>query len=137
MSSHPRTAARSGAYTALLLTLSVLLSLLIPATAAQADTGAAPAAAAAAPADEDCSVLPLSAFGEAAPAEGAVTVPADGTACLTITAEAPGLHKVVLIDSAANTYAHVFDATRRSTATPPSGAPAGANCPVREPSRSG
>ncbi|MER8086128.1 hypothetical protein ABTZ57_13500 [Streptomyces sp. NPDC094048] len=109
MSSHPRAAARSGAYTALLLTLSVLLSLLIPATAAQADTGAAPAAAAAAPADGDCSVLPLSAFGAAAPTEGAVTVPADGTACLTITADAPGLHKVVLIDSAANTYAHVFD----------------------------
>ncbi|MFF9508061.1 hypothetical protein ACF1BU_19850 [Streptomyces sp. NPDC014724] len=109
MSSHSRTAARSGAYTALLLTLSVLLSLLIPATAAQAYAGAAPAAAAAAPADEDCSVLPLSAFGEAAPAEGAVTVPADGTACLTITADEPGLHKVVLIDSAANTYAHVFD----------------------------
>ncbi|MEU0832373.1 hypothetical protein [Streptomyces sp. NPDC005969] len=110
MPSHPRTAARSAAYTALLLTLSVLLSLLIPATAAQAYAGAAaPAATAAASGEEDCSVLPLSGFGEAAPAEGAVTIPADGTVCLAFTAEAPGLHKVVVSDSAANTYAHVYD----------------------------
>ncbi|MCX4796808.1 hypothetical protein OG497_22625 [Streptomyces sp. NBC_01242] len=110
MPNRPGTAARFAAHTALLLTLSVLLSLLIPAGAGRAYAAeAAPAPAAAAPADENCAALPLSAFGEDVPAEGVVTVPSDGTACLTITAEAPGLHKVVLIDSAANTYAHVFD----------------------------
>ncbi|MFE7042016.1 hypothetical protein ACFU9X_21990 [Streptomyces atratus] len=111
MPNRPCTAARSAAYTALLLTLSVLLSLLIPAGTGPAYAAeAAPASAAAAPADENCDALPLSAFGEAAPAEGTVTIPADGTACLTITAEAPGLHKVVLIGgNAGNTYADVFD----------------------------
>ncbi|MFC5912537.1 hypothetical protein [Streptomyces pulveraceus] len=96
---------RSAAYAALLLALSVLLSLLIPAGAAQAY---APAAAADAPADEDCAALPLSGFGEAAPAEGRPTVPGYGTACFTITAGAAGLHKVVLAGGA-NTYASVFD----------------------------
>ncbi|MGW3659882.1 hypothetical protein ACWD6R_31445 [Streptomyces sp. NPDC005151] len=110
MPNYPCKGARSAAYTALLLALSVLVSLLIPAGAAQAYAGAAaPAAKAATPADENCAALPLSAFGEAAPAEGAVTIPANGTVCLTVTAEAPGLHKIVLADSAPNTYAHVFD----------------------------
>ncbi|MEE1807703.1 hypothetical protein [Streptomyces sp. BE133] len=111
MPNRPCTDARSAAYTALLLTLSVLLSLLIPAGAGPAYAAeAAPASAAAAPADDNCDALPLSAFGEAAPAEGTMTIPADGTACLTITAEAPGLHKVVLIGgNAGNTYADVFD----------------------------
>ncbi|MER5357747.1 hypothetical protein [Streptomyces sp. NPDC002785] len=111
MPSHPRTAARSVAYTALLLALSVLLSLLIPATAAQAyAAGAAPVPAADATADEDCPALPLSGFGEAAPAEGRPTIPGDGTACFTFTAGAAGLHKVVLVGGAnASTYTHVYD----------------------------
>lgn len=110
MPNYPRTAARSersAAYAALLLALSVLLSLLIPATAAQAY---APTAAADAPSDEDCAALPLSGFGEAAPAEGKPTIPGDGTACFTFTAGAAGLHKVVLVGGAnASTYTHVYD----------------------------
>ncbi|MFD4762331.1 hypothetical protein ACFWOJ_26735 [Streptomyces sp. NPDC058439] len=111
MPNRPGAAARFAARTALLLTLSVLLSLLIPAGAGRAYAAeAAPARAAAAPADENCAALPLSAFGEAAPAEGAVTIPPNETVCLTITAEAPGLHKVGLIGgNAGNTYAQVFD----------------------------
>ncbi|MGW2179148.1 hypothetical protein ACWCXX_13855 [Streptomyces sp. NPDC001732] len=111
MPNHPRTAARSArsvgsaAYAALLLSLSVLLSLLLPAGAARA--AGAPAAA---PAAEDCAALPLSAFGEAAPAEGTLTIPGDGTACLTITAKAAGLHKLLLVGAAgASTYAEVLD----------------------------
>ncbi|MFJ5129392.1 hypothetical protein ACIP80_30440 [Streptomyces sp. NPDC088555] len=114
MPNHPRTAARSGrsgrsaAYAVLLLALSVLLSLLIPATAAQAYAPAAKAAGA--PADEDCAVLPLSGYNEAASAEGKPVIPGDGTVCYTITAEAAGMHKVVLIGGAdAGTYATVYD----------------------------
>ncbi|MCX4396004.1 hypothetical protein [Streptomyces sp. NBC_01767] len=122
MSNHPRTAARSGgsggsaAYAALLLALSVLLSLLIPAGAAQAYAPAATApdatveVAADATADEDCAVLPLSGFGEAAPAEGRPTIPGDTTACFTFTAETAGLHKVVVVGGAnGSTYASVLD----------------------------
>ncbi|MEE1769677.1 hypothetical protein PUR34_16370 [Streptomyces sp. JV185] len=114
MPNHPRTAARSGrsaaaaAYATLSLVLSVLLSLLIPASAAQAYAPAATAADATA--DEDCTALPLSGFGEAAPAEGRPTIPGDGTVCFTITAGAAGLHKVVVVGGAdARTYARVFD----------------------------
>ncbi|MFD7615984.1 hypothetical protein [Streptomyces sp. NPDC059802] len=114
MPNYSRTAARSGrpaAYAALLLALSVLLSLLIPATAAQAYAPTAAAdAPSGAPADEDCAALPLSGFGEAAPAEGKPTIPGDGTACFTFTAGAAGLHKVVLVGGAnASTYTHVYD----------------------------
>ncbi|MFD0341682.1 hypothetical protein ACFVH0_23900 [Streptomyces sp. NPDC127117] len=110
MPNHPRAAARTGrpvgsaAYAALLLALSVLLPLLVPASAAQAYAPAATAA------DEDCAALPLSGFGEAAPARGRPTIPGDGTACFTFTAEAAGLHKVVVVGGAnASTYASVFD----------------------------
>ncbi|MFH8517458.1 hypothetical protein ACH4CE_20650 [Streptomyces gelaticus] len=117
MPSYPRTAARSGraarpaAYAVLLLALSVLLPLLIPASAAQAYAPTAAAGATAEPtAGEDCAVLPLSGFGEAASAEGKPTIPGDGTACFTFTADAAGLHKVVLVGgTAASTYAHVYD----------------------------
>ncbi|MGW9117175.1 hypothetical protein ACWGRV_11090 [Streptomyces sp. NPDC055663] len=114
MPNHPRTAARSGrsaataAYATLLLVLSVLLSSLLPASAAQAYAPAAMSADATA--DEDCAALPLSGFGEAAPAEGRPTIPGDSTVCFTIAAGAAGLHKVVVVGGAdASTYAHVFD----------------------------
>ncbi|MFE2055418.1 hypothetical protein [Streptomyces sp. NPDC059446] len=102
---HPvGTAARTAVRTALLLTLSVLLSLVLPAGAAQA-SGRSPAAAAG-----DCASLPLSSFGEAAPAEGTVEVPADGTVCFTVTVEQPGLHRLLMAGSGAeNTYPSVFD----------------------------
>lgn len=105
---HPScTAARNAAYTALLLTLSVLLSLLLPAGSAQASTTGTVAAVAA---DEECAALPLSSFGEAAPAEGTVDIPADGTVCFTVTVEHPGLHRLLTSGSGTeNTYASVFD----------------------------
>ncbi|MEV7699585.1 hypothetical protein AB0O62_23975 [Streptomyces sp. NPDC086779] len=101
------TAARSAACTALLLTLSVLLSLVLPAGAAQAAvTGATGVTAA----GEDCTALPLSAFGEAAPAEGTVDVPADGTVCFTVDVEQPGLHRLIVTGAGTeNTYPSVFD----------------------------
>ncbi|MCX5111333.1 hypothetical protein OOK13_22845 [Streptomyces sp. NBC_00378] len=111
MPSHPHTAARSrrsAAYAALLLALSVLLPLLVPASAAQAYAPAVTAADA--PVDENCPVLPLSGFGEAAPAQGRPTIPGDGTACFTFTAGVAGLHKVVLVGGAnASTYFSVYD----------------------------
>ncbi|MFG3529726.1 hypothetical protein ACGF8B_23675 [Streptomyces sp. NPDC047917] len=98
----------SAAYAVLLLALSVLLSLLIPATAAQAYAPAAKAAGA--PAAEDCVALPLSGYNEAAPAGGKPVIPGDGTVCYTITAEAAGMHRVVLVGGAdAGTYVTVFD----------------------------
>ncbi|WP_392840829.1 hypothetical protein [Streptomyces sp. LN500] len=111
MPHHPCTTARTAAYTALMLTLAVLLSLLLPAGAAQAYApGAAPAPSAAAPADGDCSVLPLSAFGEAASAAGTVTIPGQESVCFTFTAEAPGLYRLLLVGgNAGDTYASVFD----------------------------
>ncbi|MET7860911.1 hypothetical protein ABZS81_27640 [Streptomyces sp. NPDC005318] len=111
MPHHPFTTARTAAYTAWMLTLTVLLSLLLPAGAAYAYApSGAPAPAAAAPADGDCSVLPLSAFGEAASAAGTVTIPGQESVCFTFTAEAPGLHRLLLVNgNAGNTYASVFD----------------------------
>ncbi|MEU9619813.1 hypothetical protein [Streptomyces sp. NPDC048155] len=79
MPSYPRTAARSersagsAAYATLLLALSVLFALLIPAGAAQAY---APTAAADTTADEDCAALPLSGLDED-DSEGCV-LPGDG-----------------------------------------------------------
>ncbi|MFJ4574458.1 hypothetical protein ACIP4W_24075 [Streptomyces sp. NPDC088846] len=89
MPSYPRTAARSersagsAAYATLLLALSVLFALLIPAGAAQAyaptaaaDTRADTTAAADTTADEDCAALPLSGLDED-DSEGCV-LPGDG-----------------------------------------------------------
>ncbi|MFF1460142.1 hypothetical protein [Streptomyces sp. NPDC058330] len=102
------TAARTAAYTALLLTLSVLLSSLLPLGSARAATTGTTVAA---EATEDCSTaLPLSSFGEAAPAQGTVDFPADGTVCFTVTVEQPGLHRLLKTGSGSeNTYASVFD----------------------------
>lgn len=61
-------------------------------------------------AGEDCTALPLSAFGEAAPAEGTVDVPADGTVCFTVDVEQPGLHRLIVTGAGTeNTYPSVFD----------------------------
>ncbi|MFD7278308.1 FG-GAP-like repeat-containing protein [Streptomyces sp. NPDC059862] len=116
------TRGRSAAHTALLftLTLSVLLSALLPVGAAQASDGATTAAttsatatdstassAPAATAAEDCAILPLAPFGDPGSAVGKATVPADGSACFTFTAEQPGLHRVLTERTA--TAAQVFD----------------------------
>ncbi|MEW1758704.1 hypothetical protein AB0393_19610 [Streptomyces cyaneofuscatus] len=89
MPRHLCTTARSAAYTALLLALTVLLSLLAPMGTAQANPPAPPAAT------EDCPAFPLSAFGEAAPEGNTLTLPAEGKACYTFTVEKPGLHRLV------------------------------------------
>ncbi|WP_334666289.1 hypothetical protein [Streptomyces cyaneofuscatus] len=92
MPRHLCTTARSAAYTALLLALTVLLSLLAPMGTAQANP---PAPSAPPAATEDCPAFPLSAFGEAAPEGNTLTLPAEGTACYTFTVEKPGLHRLV------------------------------------------
>ncbi|WP_405508710.1 hypothetical protein OG323_22030 [Streptomyces cyaneofuscatus] len=92
MPRHLCTTARSAAYTALLLALTVLLSLLAPMGTAQANTPAAPAPPAG---TEDCPAFPLSAFGEAAPEGNTLTLPAEGTACYTFTVDKPGMHRLV------------------------------------------
>ncbi len=89
MPRHLCTTARSAAYTALLLALTVLLSLLAPMGTAQANTRAATADT------ENCPSFPLSAFGEAAPEGNTLTLPAEGTACYTFTVEKPGMHRLV------------------------------------------
>ncbi|WP_145500526.1 hypothetical protein [Streptomyces sp. CFMR 7] len=92
MPRHLWTTARSAAYTALLLTFTVLLSLLVPAGTAQADTVVPTATT---PAAGECPAFPLSAYGEPAPAAGTVTLPGEGTACFTLTVEKPGLHRIM------------------------------------------
>ncbi|MFJ9108753.1 hypothetical protein [Streptomyces sp. NPDC102283] len=111
MSPRPCTAARSAAYTALLLTFTVLVTLLVPVGAARASTAAAPAAAPVAAA-EDCPSFPLSAYGEAAPEGNTLTLPADGTACYTFTVEKPGLHRL-LESGTGNVYTTVHDGEER------------------------
>ncbi|MBM7441510.1 hypothetical protein [Streptomyces sp. HB132] len=101
------TAARTAVRPALLLTLSVLLSLILPTGTSQASaTGPAGTTAAA----EDCTPLPLSAFGEVAPAEGTVQVPGEGAVCFTVDVEQPGLHRLIVSGAGTeNTYPSVFD----------------------------
>ncbi|MFI1187032.1 hypothetical protein [Streptomyces californicus] len=106
------TVARSAVYTALLLTLTVLVSLLVPVGAARADTGDVTAAAPAAA--EDCPSFPLSAYGEAAPAGNTLTLPADGTACYTFTVAKPGLHRLLESGSGSHrVYSTVYDGEER------------------------
>ncbi|MFF9030241.1 FG-GAP-like repeat-containing protein [Streptomyces iakyrus] len=121
---------RPAAYTALLftLTLSVLLTALLPVGAAQASDGTMTTAASdattsatmagstassapAATAADDCAALPLAPFGDPGSAVGKATVAADGSACFTFTAEQPGLHRVLTERSA--TTAEVFDGETR------------------------
>ncbi|GLF95827.1 cell surface protein [Streptomyces yaizuensis] len=174
----PGTAARPAAYTALLLTLSVLVALLLPVVpggaagvAGAADGPAKPAAstastetaasqpsdvdpavrakvdgdaeprtansgtkdkaageraarlkastakalaraeAAGAPAPADCAPLALSSFGDPGAAVGKVTLPGDGDACFTFTAERTGIHLVQLATPGATGlgYARIHD----------------------------
>ncbi|MFJ5848163.1 hypothetical protein [Streptomyces sp. NPDC092903] len=114
MPHHSYARARAAAYAALLLTLAVLLSLLLPAGGARAYAAGAtpvpgvPGPVKAASDGEDCAVLPLSGFGEAAASAGTLAVPGDSTVCLTFTAETAGLHR--LLQSGGNgTYLSVLD----------------------------
>ncbi|MGW7361964.1 hypothetical protein ACWGI8_00690 [Streptomyces sp. NPDC054841] len=106
MPQHPCTTARSAPYTALLLALSVLLSMLLPTGAAWASDGGAAAAAPAA-ADE-CATLPLASFGDPGAAVGKATIPEQGETCFTFTAEQPGMHRV-MGQLPGGVYAWVYD----------------------------
>ncbi|MEU5716255.1 hypothetical protein AB0G71_10775 [Streptomyces sp. NPDC020403] len=105
MSHRSCTAARSATYTALLIALAVMLASVLPTGSAQAyATGTTTTTT------TDCSALPLSSFGEAAPDEGTVDIPADGTVCFTFTVQRPGLHRLLLNGSGSHhTYPSVFD----------------------------
>ncbi|MET9515186.1 hypothetical protein [Streptomyces sp. NPDC002994] len=104
MSQHPCTAARTASYTSLLLAVSILVSLLLPTGAAWAASAKTAAAAAG-----DCAVLPLAPFGDPGSAVGRATVPDEGSACFTFSADSPGLHRVLLDDQHNETYLQVFD----------------------------
>ncbi|MFE5851699.1 hypothetical protein ACFQ61_00530 [Streptomyces sp. NPDC056500] len=140
---------KSASYVAALLTLSVLLSMVVPGVvdwvpekgkaaprqestdrtvndsknaAASASVGAArvdprpPREAAAEPAPADiteCTALPLSAFGDAGHAAGRASVPGDGSVCYTVTAERPGLHRILLDRHRGDSHALVFDGARQ------------------------
>ncbi|WLQ49051.1 hypothetical protein P8A21_16795 [Streptomyces poriferorum] len=104
MSHHSYASVRRAAYTALLLALTVLLSLVLPTGSARAYS----VGAASPPAAEDCAELPLSRFGEAASAAGTLTIPGNSTACLTFTAKSAGLHRLLLADGT-ETYPTVYD----------------------------
>ncbi|GLF94947.1 cell surface protein [Streptomyces yaizuensis] len=141
MPAQPCTAARPAAYTALLLSLSVLVSLLLPAGTAWASAPAgtpplssgtsersdprSPAAragkaaqpretpAARAPAPGECAALPPAAFGDPGAAVGTVTVPERGSACFAFTVERAGLHNAVYDANGGDTYTEFYDGERR------------------------
>ncbi|MFF4901085.1 Tat pathway signal protein [Streptomyces sp. NPDC001068] len=63
-------------------------------------------------ADDDpaCAPLPLASFGDPGDAEAKVSVPADGSTCFTLTAEAPGLHLVSLGAGSSDLYPQLYTA---------------------------
>ncbi|WP_435800229.1 Tat pathway signal protein [Streptomyces coeruleorubidus] len=70
-------------------------------------TGAGSVQAAAEP---ECAPLALAPFGDPGDAVGKATVPAQSSACFTVTAGSAGLHLVTLDDSQNNAYAQMLDA---------------------------
>ncbi|MEU5400738.1 hypothetical protein ABZ348_15770 [Streptomyces sp. NPDC005963] len=140
---------KSASYVAALLTLSVLLSMVVPGVvdwvpergkaapqqestdrtvndsknaASSASVGLAkvdprpPAEAVAEPAPADitaCRALPLSSFGESGHTAGRATVPGDDSVCYTVTAERPGLHRILLDRQRGNSHALAFDGARQ------------------------
>ncbi|MET9799679.1 IPT/TIG domain-containing protein [Streptomyces sp. NPDC006368] len=61
------------------------------------------------PAAGDCPALPLAPFDDPGTAVGKASLGSDGTACFTVTAEKPGMHRVVHDDQHNNTFTQVFD----------------------------
>ncbi|MFF4400475.1 Tat pathway signal protein [Streptomyces sp. NPDC001480] len=92
-------AARPGRLTAVAVLVSLLASLL-------AMTGAGTAHAD----DPQCTPLSLAPFGDPGDAIGKTAVPADGSACFTITADTAGLHLVSVDDTSSNLYPEVYNA---------------------------
>ncbi|MGW2701104.1 Tat pathway signal protein [Streptomyces sp. NPDC001340] len=99
MSGNTCTAVRPGRLTAVAVLVSLLASLLTlsGAGAARAD-------------DPSCAPLSLAPFGNPGDAAAKASVPADGTACFTFTADAPGLHLVSLKDDSSDLYPRVTSA---------------------------
>ncbi|MFJ8489768.1 Tat pathway signal protein [Streptomyces sp. NPDC094038] len=96
----PGTTARPGRLTAVtVLVVSLLTSLLTL-------TGAGPARAD----DPVCAPLALAPFGDPGDAQAEVSVPADGSTCYTLTAEAPGLHLVSLGAGSSDLYPQLYTA---------------------------
>ncbi|MET7450772.1 IPT/TIG domain-containing protein [Streptomyces sp. NPDC005574] len=60
--------------------------------------------------DPPCAPLALAAFGDPGASVATVAVPADGSVCFTVTAEAPGLHLVSLDDPSSDLYPQIFTA---------------------------
>ncbi|MEU3887767.1 Tat pathway signal protein [Streptomyces sp. NPDC029041] len=60
-------------------------------------------------AEAECAPLALAPFGDPGDAVGKATVPAQGSACFTVTATSPGLHRMMLDDSQNNAYAQMLD----------------------------
>ncbi|MFI8963831.1 hypothetical protein ACIGO8_17155 [Streptomyces sp. NPDC053493] len=76
------------------------------AAASRAEKPAPPAAEA--PDAEDCAPLALAPYGDPGAAVGKASLPGNGSACFTFTAEKSGLHRVIL-DARYETRATVFD----------------------------
>ncbi len=96
MSGDSCTAVRPGRLTA----AAVLVSLLVPLLTL---TGAGAARAD----GPSCAPLAPAPFGDPGDAAAQASVPADGTACFTLTADAPGLHLVSLKDDSGDLYPQV------------------------------
>ncbi|WP_294001078.1 Tat pathway signal protein [Streptomyces sp.] len=60
--------------------------------------------------DPVCAPLALASFGDPGDAEAKVSVPADGSTCFTLTAEAPGLHLVSLGAGSSDLYPQLYTA---------------------------
>ncbi|MFE7385536.1 FG-GAP-like repeat-containing protein [Streptomyces zhihengii] len=99
----------------------------VPAAPSRAGTAPASSAAAAqsddtaddepapapARASEECEPLALAPYGDPGTAVGQATIPVSGYVCFTVTAEQPGMHRVLLTNPGLNVHAEVFDGTER------------------------
>ncbi|MEV7275628.1 hypothetical protein [Streptomyces sp. NPDC093111] len=88
------------------LALSLLLSLL---TALLLPTGTAWAAPAETADTEACAVLPLTGFGSAEQAHPVPVLQPGATACFTVTTDTPGLHRIIVGDTAFGLRTEVLD----------------------------
>ncbi|MFD9881885.1 Tat pathway signal protein [Streptomyces alboflavus] len=99
-------AARPRAPFALLLALTALLSLCVPAVLPTATARAAEAA-------PQCAPLALAPFGDPGNAVGKAVVAPDATTCYTFSATEAGLHQITLDDSGNEAYTQLYDGDTR------------------------
>ncbi|WP_328413258.1 Tat pathway signal protein [Streptomyces violaceus] len=103
----PRSRARRGRAVASAVAVSLFASLL---SLTGAGTAVGAAAGVARAAEPECAPLALAPFGDPGDAVGRATVPAQSSACFTVTAGSAGPHLVTLEDSGNNAYAELYDA---------------------------